>query len=49
LVIHFTRPILATPNFYPRDVVNAGYNATATWLAGLVAGCLSQPVLCLND
>ena len=34
--------------FYPRDVVSAVY-AMATRLAGWLAGCLSQPVLCLND
>ena len=31
-----------------RDVVSAVY-ATATWLGGWMGGCLSQPVLCLND
>ena len=34
--------------FYPRDVVSAVL-ARAMWLGGSVAGCLSQPVLYLND
>jgi len=34
-------------SFYPREAVSL--LRTATWLAGWVAGCPSQPVLYQND
>jgi len=39
---------LHVDRFYLRDILSAVI-ATATWLAGWLGGCLSQPVLYQND
>jgi len=35
--------------FYPRDAVSAVLAIRQRGWVGWLAGCLSQPVLCLND
>jgi len=46
-VMHGQSGARSTVTFYTRDVVS-GVFATATWLGGWLAGCMSQPVLYQN-
>jgi len=42
-------PIFDIPYSFRLDALALSVIATATWLAGWLAGCLSQPVLYQND
>ena len=43
------RASFSPPRVFRLDALALSVIATATWLAGWVAGCLSQPVLYQND